>query len=221
LKREDDLSIPDILKHRPEFARAETAEEPPVRVWAAVLNHIHKGLVIERDVIVARESNGWMHFQHMMWIAREHLSTIVAFIPQPQIASEGNTPCRLAEEHRSIATTCIGELRDNTPIWIVLVAGTRNGHLIIVGDDVWIERSDMKFSIFAAALDPMNGACSGPARGCYRTERAVLREMRFDEVLIEGKPSGRALRKRQLNEQQGDEHRCSESIHSGHRNPMG
>jgi hypothetical protein len=79
----------------------------------------------------------------------------------------------------------------------------------------------MKISIFAAALDPMNGACSGPARRGHRTERADLREMRFDEVLIEGKPSGRALRKRRLNEQQRDKRQCSESAHSGHRNAMG
>src|SRR5262249_22497268 len=134
-------------------------------------------------------------------------------VPQPQIAGKSNSPCCLAEEHRSIATTSIGELRDNTPSWIVLVAGTRNGHLIIGGDDVWIERSDMKFSIFAAAFDPMNGACGGPASRSHRTEGAVLREMRFDEVLIERKPSARALRKRRLNEQQGDERECAESIH--------
>jgi hypothetical protein len=79
----------------------------------------------------------------------------------------------------------------------------------------------MKFSIVAPALDPMNCACSGPARGRHGTERAVLREMRFDEVLIEGKPSGRALRKRRLSEQQRDKRECSESVHSGHRNAMG
>jgi hypothetical protein len=50
------------------------------------------------DVVVAHECPGGMHFQHMMWIVRAHVSMIVAFIPQPQIASEGNTPRCLAEK---------------------------------------------------------------------------------------------------------------------------